>query len=152
MIDESEKVNTIKLYVQLINKMKQRHPIDINNKLLSTSLTHATQSIQLLLELETANSAKLDLSYLLSLRDKLQQINKKETNDENPIYRHMLIKLHALELIFHLISENESNIQTSTRCLIESCRNLAEFAFGLKIMFGISSIYRVGRLDDVRLS
>lgn len=53
MIKEAEKIDTIKLYVQTISKLKKNEEINLTNKLLSTEFHNITnKTIKLMLEIE----------------------------------------------------------------------------------------------------
>lgn len=53
MIKEAEKIDTIKLYVQTISKLKKNEEINLTNKLLSTEFHNiSNKAIKLMLEIE----------------------------------------------------------------------------------------------------
>jgi hypothetical protein len=143
MIRQGERTDTIKLYVQLIEKVKRAEEISLGNLMLSTEFKNITnRQIKLMLEIESLHHDTLTPLQIQQIADRVAALrgDSKTTPSEAKIYELLRLKVHSAALSRALQDGRQEEIPRQSAVLLQGITNLEQLRFILQAMFRIRSL------------
>lgn len=150
MIKEAEKIDTIKLYVQTIDKLKKKEEINLTNKLINTQFNNITnKTIKLMFQIEFLHykqSSALDISDIADQIRSYQDLNKVETPDFK-ILSLLLLKLQSICIAKAIKANNQDELNKLAQKLVKQITSIDEMRYILEIIFRVKSLVALQLID-----